>query len=175
MDTHDAEGTGDASNPGCQYERAGRKTFGAGGINHALRAGPPAIATERLAAWTGLEPRAAHSDGQAALPDDLTHFHRSRYISAGRIDDYGQFPVTDASEELAQIARRSRIDHAFRRDPVHAALGPTVAGAGIGMNEHELHGCAGHLGRSNSRQPQECRSRYGSKPTSVSGATYKMP
>ncbi|NLR99413.1 hypothetical protein HGP17_21540 [Rhizobium sp. P38BS-XIX] len=101
------------------------------------------------------------------LSDDLPHFHRSRYISAGRVHDYGQLPVADTGQKLTQIARGFRIDHALGGNPVGASLGSTVAGAGIGVNEHELHGCARYLSCCDRRKDKERQSRHGCQPAGL--------
>ncbi len=174
MDARDAEGADDASGTRCQHERARRKASAPGGIDHAFRAGPPSVAAERLAARTGPQPGAAHGHGQTALADDLPHLHRSRYISAGRVHDYGQFPVADAGKKFSEIARRFRIDHALGGNPVDAALGPAGAGAGIGMNEHELHGGAGHLRCCQRRRCKERQSCCGAAPTALNDPVAEM-
>ncbi|WP_075853441.1 hypothetical protein [Rhizobium hainanense] len=134
----------------------------------------PAIATKWLVVRARSKSRAAHGHGQAALSDDFTHFHCSRYISAGRVQDDGQLPVADTDQKLAQIAGGFRIDHAFGGNPVDAALGSTAAGAGIGVYEHELHGCARHLCCRHRRQGKERQSRRGAQPTISNKEVRKM-
>ncbi|TIX92906.1 hypothetical protein [Rhizobium sp. P44RR-XXIV] len=82
MDSDDSEGADDAPDAGRQHEGAGRKTSATCGIGNSFCPGAPAVGTERLVAWTGLQPGSAHGNGQAALADDLTHFHRGFYIPA---------------------------------------------------------------------------------------------
>ncbi|TGE93804.1 hypothetical protein [Rhizobium tropici] len=83
MDSDYSEGADDAPDAGGQHEGAGRKTSATCGICNSFCSGAPAVGTQRLIAWTGLQPGSTHGNGQAVGADDLTDLHRGFYISAG--------------------------------------------------------------------------------------------